>query len=127
MIGFGTAEPVRIAGWQISNDHVGTARLAPGSASRRQRWHGHRSCSPLTIVWTSIGCIVAPIEILPTFAPASDGRPSAPANSSDIKSRPPCDGEQLRIGIVIVLMSFDVEKRETGFGVAHSEVEACAG
>src|SRR4029077_17466147 len=38
-----------------------------------------------------------------------------------------CDAEQLRVGVVIVLMSFDIEKREAGFGVAHRKIEPCVG
>ena len=45
--------------------------------------------SPLTSVSTSIGCIVAPSEIFPTSAPASDGRPRALANSFETCRFPP--------------------------------------
>ena len=29
------------------------------------------------------------------------------------------------LGIVIVLVTFDVEKGESGFAVAHSKIESC--
>ena len=45
--------------------------------------------SPLTSWSISIGCIAAPIEILPTAALTSAGRPSALANSFEIRSLPP--------------------------------------
>ena len=35
--------------------------------------------------------------------------------------------ERLRIGIVVVLVSFDIEKRESRFAVAHSEIESRVG
>ena len=44
--------------------------------------------SPLANWVISIGCIAAPTEIFPTIAPASDGRPSALANSFETRSRP---------------------------------------
>ena len=44
--------------------------------------------SPLTSWSIWIGCIAAPTEIFPTIAPASDGRPSALANSLETSSRP---------------------------------------
>jgi len=44
--------------------------------------------SPLTSCVTSMGCIRALTEIFPTAESASAGRPSAAANSFDIKSRP---------------------------------------
>ena len=37
------------------------------------------------------------------------------------------DAEQLRLGIVIVLLSFDVKKRESRLAVAHSEIERRVG
>ncbi len=45
--------------------------------------------APLTKVVISIGCTVAAIEISPTTALASAGRPSLFANSSEIRSLPP--------------------------------------
>ena len=33
------------------------------------------------------------------------------------------DAEQPRIGLVIVLVSFDLKKRESRLGIAHSEIE----
>ena len=71
---------------QITDDDVGAgngpnARFIAGSAAD--------FTSPLASSWSiSIGCIAAPTEIFPTIEPASDGRPSALANSFDIRSRP---------------------------------------
>src|SRR5207245_1780674 len=45
--------------------------------------------APLTSCVISIGCIAAPTEIFPTATPASARRPSALANSFEIRSRPP--------------------------------------
>ena len=45
--------------------------------------------SPFTIVWISTGCMFAPTEIFPTGAPASEGRPSALANSFETSRFPP--------------------------------------
>src|SRR6478736_6391784 len=45
--------------------------------------------SPLTSWSISISCIAAPIEILPTAALTSADRPSALANSCEIRSFPP--------------------------------------
>ena len=45
--------------------------------------------APLTTVVTSIGYTVAPIETPPTIEPASAGRPSVRANSSESRSLPP--------------------------------------
>jgi hypothetical protein len=78
--------------------------------------------SPLTSCVTSIGCIRALMEIFPTAESASAGRPRAAANSFDIRSRPPWNRVTAPC-IVIVLMSFDFEKREACFRVAHSHVE----
>src|SRR6266571_3743279 len=44
--------------------------------------------APLTTVAISTGCMLVPIEIFPTTEPASDGRPSAWANSCEIRRRP---------------------------------------
>src|SRR5262245_12219893 len=43
----------------------------------------------LTMVVTTVGCIVAAIEIEPAIAPASDGRPRALANSCETIRCPP--------------------------------------
>jgi len=44
--------------------------------------------SPLTSWSISIACIAAPIEIVPTAALTSAGRPSALANSFEMRSLP---------------------------------------
>src|SRR5439155_3309162 len=45
--------------------------------------------SPFTTCVTSVGCITAPMDIVPTTAPTSDGRPSALENCFETRSRPP--------------------------------------
>ena len=74
----------------------------------------------------SIGCMVAPIEISPATAPASDGRPRDFANSLETSSRPPVMLSRLRLCVVIVLASVDVEKGESRLAVAHGQIEAFA-
>ena len=36
------------------------------------------------------------------------------------------DAQQLRPRIIIVLVSLDIEKSESGFAVAHGKIECCA-
>ena len=67
--------------------------------------------------------MVAPMEISPTTVPVSDGRPRAFANSLETSRRPPVMLEQLGIGIVIVMIAFDIEENEPGLAVAHSKIE----
>ena len=83
--------------------------------------------SPLTIVWTSTGCMVAPIEIFPTVAPASEGRPRALANSFETSRFPAVMLSNRAFGVVIVVVSFDVKKDEPAFAVAHRKIERFAG
>ena len=45
--------------------------------------------SPLTSWSIWIGCIAAPMEIVPANEPASDGIPSALANCFEMRSLPP--------------------------------------
>ena len=78
--------------------------------------------SPLTSWSISIGCIAAPIEILPTTAlHRTAGRAHRQTLLKSAASAG--DAEQLCLGIVIVLVSFDVEKREARFAVAHSKIK----
>ena len=69
--------------------------------------------SPFTTCVISIGCIAAPIEIVPINEPASDGRPSALANCFEIRSRPSSDAKRLSRSVVIVLVSFNIKKGES--------------
>jgi hypothetical protein len=39
----------------------------------------------------------------------------------------PLNREQLPVGIVIVFVAFNVEKRQTGPGMLYGEIEVCAG
>ena len=49
--------------------------------------------------------------------------PSALANCFDMRSLPPVMVSDCACGIVIVLVSFDIEKSEPGFAVAHCKIE----
>ncbi len=71
--------------------------------------------------------MLAATEILPATDPASDGRPSCAANSSESNSLPFLDREQLFGRIVIVGMSFNIEKDEPALAVAHHQFISFAG
>ena len=60
-------------------------------------------------------------EIFPPLRALPAGCPSCWANSSEIQERP-LDVERAGARFVIVLMSFDIEKDEAGFPVAHDQV-----
>ena len=57
-----------------------------------------------------------------TTAPASDGRPSAWANSFETTSLPFVMASDCAAAIVIVLVSMDVEKGESCIAVAHGKI-----
>ena len=83
---------------------------------------------PFSSRWLiSIGSMVAPSEIWPATEPVSDGRPRAFANSLETSRRPPVMLSELSVGIVIVLIAFDIEENEPGLAVAHGKIERCAG
>ena len=66
---------------QIANDDIRSRGLMLGASREPRTPSGGIASSnwPLTSVWISIGCMLAPIEISPTTEPASEGRPSASA------------------------------------------------
>ena len=70
--------------------------------------------------------MAAPMEISPTTAPASEGRPRALAKSRDIASFPPLMVSNCAAGVVIVLVSFNIEKDEARFCVPDGEIELFA-
>ena len=80
--------------------------------------------SPLTSWSIWIGCIAAPMEIVPANEPASDGIPSVLANCFERRSLPPVMRKRLRSSIVIVLVSFNIEKSESCIAIAHCKIEA---
>ena len=80
--------------------------------------------SPLTSWSIWIGCIAAPMEIVPANEPASDGIPSVLANCFERRSLPPVMVSDLPAGIVIVLVSFNVEKGESCIAIANCKIEA---
>ena len=63
------------------------------------------------------------MEIVPAHEPASDGLPSVLANCFDIRSLPPVMVNDWACGIVIVLLSFDIEKSESCIAIANHKIE----
>ena len=89
------------------------------------RRHDHRlrlAVQQAASIW--IGCIAAPTAIVPTNEPASDGHAERVGKLFRNKKPASCDAKRPSGGIVIVLVSFNIEKSESCIAVAHCKIEA---
>src|SRR5437899_10563286 len=123
----GTAELLNV--WQISYNDIGPGcscwHFAP---CRPAKWWHHDGFGFSTNKLCDLDRLHSRAHRNP--AHVSSGVPWSPEHLRDLlrdQKPPTLDAQQLRSSIVLVLVSFHVEKGEAGPDVAHSEIEGRAG
>src|SRR5438876_9903766 len=123
----GTAELLNV--WQISYNDIGPGcscwHFAP---CRPAKWWHHDGFGFSTNKLCDLDRLHSRAHRNPAYV--SSGVPWSPEHLRELvrdQKPPTLDAQQLRSSIVLVLVSFHVEKGEAGPDVAHSEIEGRAG